>query len=252
MHTCAVLPGRRSIRRSVARRSVASGVFLCLLAFSTTHIPDVMAGNLRIQGAGGAFSIPVTSLKEARLQTVIRQQYDFSCGSAAVATLLTYHYERPVSEEDAFEFMYRTGDQEKIRQEGFSMLDMKRFLDDRGLRSDGFRIGLDRLGEIGVPGIALINTRGYRHFVVVRGLRHGKVLLADPVAGSVAIGRAEFERIWNGVILAARSEIQTARRHFNDRRDWNAWPDAPITQGMDRTGLGMFTLSLPGRHELGR
>lgn len=247
MNICGVMPSDRPLPLPVV-----FGWTLWLLTCFTANIPGAAAGNLRIQGAGGAFSIPVTSLKEARLQTVIRQQYDFSCGSAAVATLLTYHYERPVSEAEAFEFMYRTGDQDKIRQEGFSMLDMKRFLDDRGLRSDGFRISLDRLGEIGVPGIALINTRGYLHFVVVRGIRQGKVLLADPVAGSVAIGRAEFEQIWNGVILAARSEIQTARRHFNDRRDWNAWPDAPIAQGVDRTGLGMFTLSLPGRNELGR
>ena len=231
---------------------VASRWIICLLAFLAAALPDALAGTLRVQGAGGAFSIPVTSLKEARLQTVVRQQYDFSCGSAAVATLLTYHYERPVNEADAFEFMYRTGDQERIRQEGFSMLDMKRFLDDQGLRSDGFRMNLDRLVEIGVPGIALINTRGYRHFVVVRGMRGGKILLADPVAGSVAIERTEFERIWNGVILAARNDLQTARRHFNDTRDWRAWPQAPLGQGVDRSGLGMFMLGLPGRNELGR
>lgn len=236
-----------------AGRSVLPRVWLlCLLACAPAHLPDATAGTLRIQGAGGAFSLPVTSLKEARLQTVIRQQYDFSCGSAAVATLLTYHYGRPMSEAEAFEFMYRTGDQAKIQREGFSMLDMKRFLDDRGLRSDGFRLSLDRLAEIGVPGIALVDTHGYRHFVVVRGMKRGKVLLADPAAGSVAVDRADFERIWNGVLLAARSDVETARRHFNDRRDWQAWPDAPIAQGVDRNGLGMFTLSLPGRNELGR
>ncbi|MFA7593781.1 MAG: C39 family peptidase [Thiohalobacteraceae bacterium] len=234
-------------------RSVSKRIWLlCLLACVPAHLPDATAGTLRIQGAGGAFSLPVTSLKEARLQTVIRQQYDFSCGSAAVATLLTYHYDRPVSEAEAFEFMYRTGDQERIRQEGFSMLDMKRFLDERGLQSDGFRLSLDRLAEIGVPGIALVDTHGYRHFIVVRGMQRGKVLLADPAAGSVAVDRADFERIWNGVLLAARSDVETARRHFNDSRDWQAWPDAPITQAMDRNGLGMFTLSLPGRNELGR
>lgn len=224
----------------------ACALLLCMIAGSPS------AGSLRVQGAGGAFSVPVTSHKEARLQTVVQQQYDFSCGSAAVATLLTYHYEIPVTETESFEFMYRTGDQEKIKQEGFSMLDMKRFLDSKGLHSDGFRLSLDRLGEIGVPGIALINTRGYRHFVVVRGMRHGKVLLADPVAGSVAVDRAIFEQMWNGVILAARGEADIARKHFNDSRDWNAWPAAPLAQGMDRTGLGMFTLGLPGRNELGR
>lgn len=247
MNTC-----RQSTAARPRQPPTVYGWCICLLACICAQLPIASAGDLRLQGAGGAFTIPITSLKEARLQTVIRQQYDFSCGSAAVATLLTYHYERPVAEADAFEFMFRTGDQDKIRQEGFSMLDMKRFLDSQGLRSDGFRISLERLADLGVPGIALINTRGYRHFVVVRGMRQNKVLLADPVAGSVAIERAEFERIWNGVLLAARNELQTARRHFNDSRDWKAWPQAPIAQGMDRNGLGMFTLGLPGRNELGR
>lgn len=224
------------------------GLAACLLV--TT--PAVLAGNLRIQWAGGVFSVPVTSLQETRLQNVVRQQYDFSCGSAAVATLLTYHYEQPVGEAESFEFMFRTGDQEKIRQEGFSMLDMKRFLDSKGLRSDGFRVSIDRLSEIGVPGIALVNTRGYRHFVVVRGVRGNRVLLADPAAGSVAIDRADFERIWNGVLLAARNHSDVARRHFNDERDWQAWPAAPVAQGVDRGDIGMFTLNLPGRNELGR
>src|SRR3546814_9354722 len=75
------------------------------------------------------FSIPVMSLKEKRWTNVVRQQYDFSCGSAAVATLLTYHYEMPTDEARAFEEMFVRGDQAKIQAEGFSMLDIKQFLD---------------------------------------------------------------------------------------------------------------------------
>ena len=41
---------------------------------------------------GGAFSVPAVSIKEARFSAMVRQQYDFSCGSAALSTLLTYHY----------------------------------------------------------------------------------------------------------------------------------------------------------------
>src|SRR3546814_4518007 len=88
------------------------------------------------------------SLKEKRWTNVVRQQYDFSCGSAAVATLLTYHYEMPTDEARAFEEMFVRGDQAKIQAEGFSMLDIKQFLDRRGLQSDGFSMTLDKLAEI--------------------------------------------------------------------------------------------------------
>lgn len=210
------------------------------------------SGQVHIAGAMGSFSVPVKSLKEARWDTVIRQQYDFSCGSAAVAILLSYHYAMPMNEAEVFHAMFRAGDQDKIRTEGFSMLDMKRFLDSRGLQSDGFRMNLDQLVKIGVPGIALVNTQGYRHFVVVRGLRDGNVLLADPAIGSITVPRAQFEAIWDGTVLAARANLRLAREHFNSLRDWEPWPSAPITRGVNRTGLGMFVLSLPGRNEFGR
>src|SRR3546814_14018223 len=89
----------------------------------------------------------------------------------------------PADETVAFEEMFVRGDQAKIQAEGFSMLDIKQFLDRRGLQSDGFRMTLDKLAEIGVTAIALINTGGYRHFVVIKGAEAERILLADPALG---------------------------------------------------------------------
>ncbi len=225
----------------------ATCLIACVIGFSTAQ-----GGNVRIQGAGGAFSLPVKSLKEKRWETVLRQKYDYSCGSAAVATLLTFHYNQPTREEAVFQAMFRMGDKKKIRTQGFSMLDMKHFLDRSGLRSDGFRMTLDKFAKIGVPGITVINTNGYKHFVVVKGIKGNKVLVADPASGTMVVPRRTFEANWNGVVLAAREEIQTARQHFNDARDWQVRPDAPVDKGTSRTGLGTFMLTLPGRNEFGR
>ena len=210
------------------------------------------AGQVRINGIGGAFNVNVASRPEAAWQTVIRQRYDYSCGSAAVATLMTYHYDTPVSEEDVFREMFRDGDQKKIRAEGFSMLDLKRYLDRRGMRSDGFRVSLDKLSDIGVPAITLVNTKGYKHFVVIRGIREDTVLVADPAGGSLTVPREHFEKIWNGIALAARGKLTLARTRFNYERDWKVWPTAPVGYGVDRSGLSMFSLTVPGRNELGK
>ncbi len=212
----------------------------------------VHAGTLHIQGVSGAFNVPVSSLGEARWQTVVQQRYDYSCGSAAIATLLTYHYGLPTPEAAVFKAMFRVGDQRRIRAAGFSMLDMKRYLDSRGLRSDGFRMSLDQIRKIGVPMIALVDTRGYKHFVVIKGIEGERVLLADPAAGSVVLPRRAFERIWKGPVLAARGRLDIAREHFNAERDWRIWPQPPIAQGLHRGGLGLFTLNLPGLNEFGR
>src|SRR3954451_23242215 len=84
----------------------------------------------------GDVTMPVTSLKQAKTGRTLIQKYDFSCGSAAVATLLTHHYNYPVTEEAVFKEMYENGDQEKIHKEGFSLLDMKRYLAAHGFDAD--------------------------------------------------------------------------------------------------------------------
>lgn len=232
---------------------VALGTVVSGVASNTAVMSVSSAGPAVIQGAGGSFSIPVMSLKEKRWTNVVRQQYDFSCGSAAVATLLTYHYETPIDEARAFEEMFVRGDQPKIQAEGFSMLDIKQFLDRRGLKSDGFRMTLDKLADIGVPAIVLINTGGYRHFVVIKGVEAERILVADPAFGTTIWPRDRFEAAWGGgIVLAAREGVEVAQENFGDIPDWQIRPKAPIGQGVDRSGLAIFTVTLPGRHEFGR
>jgi len=232
---------------------IALGTAVGGAAFNTAVMSVSLAGPAVIQGAGGSFSVPVMSLKEKRWTNVVRQQYDFSCGSAAVATLLTYHYETPIDEARVFEEMFVRGNQPKIQAEGFSLLDMKQFLDRRGLKSDGFRMTLEKLADIGVPAIVLINTGGYRHFVVIKGIKAERILVADSAFGTTIWPRDRFEAAWGGgIVLAAREGIEVAQENFGDIPDWQIRPKAPIGQGVDRSGLATFTLTLPGLHEFGR
>lgn len=176
---------------------------------------------------GGSYTVPVTSLKGARFAATIRQQHDFSCGSAAVATLLTHHYGIETDEATVFKKMYERGDQAKIRREGFSMLDMKLYLDNTGLRAEGVKGSLDQLVAAKVPAIALVRENGYAHFVVVKGVRDGRVVIGDPAMGTRVVKRADFERHWtNGILLVVNNRTELAQ--FNNERDWRVRPKAPI------------------------
>ncbi|WP_233556487.1 C39 family peptidase [Noviherbaspirillum sedimenti] len=199
------------------------------------------AAKLHFSGIGGGYSVPVTSMKESRFSSTLRQQYDFSCGSAAIATLLTHQYGVPVTEEMVFQTMYEHGDQAKIRREGFSLLDMKRYLAAYGFTADGFTQPLDKLVEAGLPAIVLINDKGYHHFVVVKGLRDGRVLIGDPATGTRAVERASFEASWvNRVLFVIHNRQEQAR--FNLVADWGAAPRAPLAAGVRREGLESVTL----------
>ena len=198
-------------------------------------------------GGGNYFTVPVTSLKMSKFKSIYLQQYDFSCGSAAVASLLTFHYHRPTSETTVFKAMWDVGNQDKIKEEGFSLLDMKNYLASIGLPSDGYEVSIDKLAEIKLPAITLIETNGYKHFVILKGVKEDRVLIGDPARGTYTEDRAEFESRWDKVALLVKSEVDVAQASFNREADWSAQPKAPIDTAFRQQGLSSFMLHLPNR-----
>ena len=213
--------------------------------FTVVMTTTAVAQPVYLPLGGGDVAMPVTSIRQARLATTLLQQYDFSCGSAAVATLLTHHYGLPTTEGTVFESMYRQGDQQKIQREGFSLLDMKSFLKTQGFDADGFEQSLDKLREARLPAIVLINESGYHHFVVVKGLRGDQVLIGDPANGTRAVLRPDFEASWQSRLLfVIHNRTESAR--FNLAADWRAAPRAPLTAGVNRDGLAGVTMPALG------
>lgn len=199
--------------------------------------PAVEAGSIELPyQIGGAFSVPAKSIKEARFAATVRQQYDFSCGSAALSTLLTHHYQFPVTEDKVFEQMFQNGDQAKIRVEGFSLLDMKRYLEGHGFQADGFQEPLEKLVAAKIPAIVLVNEGGYNHFVVVKGLQAGRVLVGDPAGGTRAVTEAAFRAAWVNQVLFVITNGQDSAA-FNVAADWRASPFAPIGRLIGQEGL---------------
>jgi hypothetical protein len=192
------------------------------------------------------FQMPVRSVLERRYYTVIRQQFDFSCGSAALATLLRHHYNRRVDEDDVFRGMWADGDRAQIRRLGFSLLDMKRYLEAQGFAADGYRVSLDQVRSAGLPGIALININNYRHFVVVKGVTEDSVLVGDPSTGLEIMSRDKFQAAWNGVYFVLNSEQEFGRGRFNRDAQWAAFSRAPVgSRFIDPVSLQALALTAP-------
>ena len=226
------------------KRLIAKCILLMLPALSA------YAGSVNLNGiaGGGNFSVPITTFVERRFKTVYKQQYDFSCGSAALASLLTYHYDDVVDEQSVFVDMYNSGDQQKIQKQGFSLLDMKLYLERHGYRADGFKIDLEGLLAANAPAITIINNKGYLHFVIIKGLSEEEVLVGDPAAGIKTIPREEFEEMWGHRILFVIHDLQNGLdARFQDEKDWANVPKAPLGQAVDRASLAAFNLLQPGR-----
>jgi predicted double-glycine peptidase len=143
---------------------------------------------------------PVKSLIEMRREKVIVQQWDLSCGAAALTTLLNYQHNDFVTEKEVANALMRRPEYIKnprlvnIRQ-GFSLLDLKRYAEERGYKGVGYgKLALDDLLKK-APIIVPVNIFGYNHFVVFRGLYANRVLLADPAWGNRTMLVDQFERI---------------------------------------------------------
>ncbi|WP_117236172.1 C39 family peptidase [Vibrio maerlii] len=193
----------------------------------------------------GLYKVPVKSFQEMKFGDVHRQQYDFSCGSAALATLLTYHYDTPSYEGDIFAAMFEKGNKEIIKQKGFSLLDMKAYLADLGFNSDGFKVNIDTIRKVGVPGITLVNFDGYMHFVVIKGMNSSSIILGDPSRGTMMMSFEEFEQYYQGIVLLIRNHANIGKQTFITDDKYAIHQKAPVERGVSRESLGVISITLP-------
>jgi predicted double-glycine peptidase len=142
------------------------------------------------------------SMRELKFVHLIAQQTDFSCGAAALGTVLKYAYGREVTEPQIIEGMMQVADPEVVRNQGFSMLDMKRYVEQIGLRGRGYSVLPSALEQVQVPTIAVIDVNGFSHFVVVKKTIGERVYLGDPALGNRVMSKAQFVKSWNGILFA--------------------------------------------------
>jgi predicted double-glycine peptidase len=91
----------------------------------------------------------------------------------------------------------------------------------------------------------LIQDRGYHHFVVIKGIRYGRVLVGDPALGTRVIPINRFNTLWkSGLLFVIHNRREFAR--FNADSDWRSAPVAPLGIGIDRRGLDTITMSKYG------
>jgi len=144
----------------------------------------------------------MTPGEEFAQRNLIMQQFDYSCGSAALATLLNYHLGEQFTERQVIEGLFAHGNIERIRQRrAFSFLDMKRFVDALGYHGAGYTAELENLKTLDVPAILPITINGYEHFVVFRGIHDNRVFLADPWLGHTTYPIGVFEDLWTRQVL---------------------------------------------------
>lgn len=145
----------------------------------------------------------VTPVSDAIHACMLKQNYDYSCGSAALGTLLNYYLGENFTEKNIIHGLMEYGDKEQIKNlRAFSLWDMQQFVEALGYRSGGYNAEIsDLMNQDLWPCIVPIELFGYRHFVVLKGIHKGHVFVADPWRGNSSYTVKQFEKIWYNSIL---------------------------------------------------
>ena len=113
-----------------------------------------------------------------QFQGIVRQAYDYSCGSAALTTLLNGYVGTQLDEQQVMSGLMKFGETDKIvERRSFSLLDMKRFVSALGLESGGYRGEFKDLVNQDQPAIVPISYAGFKHFVVYKGYKMAGFML---------------------------------------------------------------------------
>ena len=162
------------------------------------------AANMQFGGVvpGTMITKNIISMRERHFIDMVPQQTDFSCGAAALATILNYAYGYDFTEADVIAGMLKVSNPELVQTKGFSLLDIKHYVETLGLRGRGYTVNPEILDRIKIPTIVLLDIRGYKHFVVLKKATPEKVYIADPALGNRVMDRQDFVDGWNKVTFA--------------------------------------------------
>jgi len=160
----------------------------------------------------------VSSYRELRSQSVVRQTYEESCGAASIATLINNLDFKNISEKDTLEQM-----RENHKDLNTDMVSFKQLQDAAaklGYESKGYQISRELLNKLNIPVLVRIeNDPRYPHFVVVINHPGDFITVLDPSFGKYISSKNEFYSVWDknnqggyALILAPNNDF---KREYN-------------------------------------
>ena len=130
----------------------------------------------------------IVSWTETRDANVIKQQFDMSCGAAALATILSIYYEEQTNEADIMDIIGL--------KSAYSFADLAYAGSEFGYKAIPIYANFDLLTKLKIPVILYVSNFGEGHFTVFRGTDGHTVWLGDPAHGNVKISKSRFMEKW--------------------------------------------------------
>jgi predicted double-glycine peptidase len=163
------------------------------------------------------FEHPTQTWVGLRRQNVVMQQFDYSCGAAALATLMRFYFQDAVTEADVLkQILSRMNPEELADREkaGLSLLDLKQCAERMGYQAVGVKLKFAHLPKLQGPILIHLARDDYKHFAVFRGVFGDRIYLADPSRGNVRQPVWRFAEDWTGFALVLGKEGTPVLHNF--------------------------------------
>jgi predicted double-glycine peptidase len=189
-------------------------VYICFLSglipFGCNPGIPFSGGSVTSMGTGGIRTEhPVKSWVDFRDQNVVIQRYDYSCGAAALATIMQYYFEDSVTEEEILARIIgpMTDDDLLDREKnGLSLLDLKKCAEQMGYQAAAVRLNYGNIRLLKGPVLIHLVREDYKHFAVLKGSNGDRIYLADPSRGNIRMSVDRFSEEWSGIALVLGRE----------------------------------------------
>ncbi|MFH1265926.1 MAG: C39 family peptidase [Planctomycetota bacterium] len=202
------MPSRETARGMLGTACGGLLAVACLAAL-TGRQASAQYSRAPIRDGDHIFQRHVCSWLELKQQNIVMQKRDYSCGAAALATLVKYFWGDEASEQLFLNELDKMLTPEEARdrvENGLALTDLRRVAVKSGYQASIGRLEFGKLVESKVPLILGLSLDGYDHFVVYRGWDGYYVYLADPIRGNVRVPGWEFVRQWqkNAILVVAK------------------------------------------------
>lgn len=191
-----------SIGSAIIYHFLSNGLEVADQPAGTVYYTEVADGREPSFARNHREAVQVRPAAVEQFRGIVRQAYDYSCGSAALTTLLNGYAGTNLDEKKTMDGMLQYGEYSRIiERRSFSLLDMKRFVTALGYNSGGYRAEIKDLMALQKPAIVPIAYAGFKHFVVYKGTSNGRIYVADPALGNISFDIDRFAEIWDNNTL---------------------------------------------------
>lgn len=166
----------------------------------------------------GNSSLNQTEDNEIDTTSIVMQSTNYTCGPAALATVLSNMGINTTEKELA--------DLAGTDESGTTMYGLAKAAKEKGLNAVGMNLAVD---DLQANDIVFLNINGDPHYSVVIAVTENSVILADPSLGNVEFSKEDFEKYYSGNALVItdpnenliNSTLNTNENSINSTLDTN-------------------------------